>query len=365
MLTHELVAEAQRQFQVCNACRYCEGVCNVFPALERLTQFEESDILHLANLCHECRACYYVCPYAPPHELAVNIPPLMAEIRQETYASFSWPSRVFRVLAFRPSAIVLAIGGSLVLALATLLGRNGLAAVLVTRTGPGSFYELVPWLWMFVPAMVLSLYAAGVYLAGAARYWRWTRIQPSIGGPTSFWQALVDVLRLRSMTGGGPGCNYPDEQPSHVRRTMHGLVFYGFISAFIATTIAFGYQDILGILPPYEMTSAPVLFGSAGGIAMIIGCSGLLLLKFRGDWRLSLRSVVTMDVAFLVVLMLTNVSGMLLLFFRGTPAMGLLLGIHLGFVLAFFVTLPYGKFVHGLYRSLSLVRDRGEREREA
>jgi citrate/tricarballylate utilization protein len=34
--------------------------------------------------------------------------------------------------------------------------------------------------------------------------------------------------------------------------------------------------------------------------------------------------------------------------------MGRLLALHLGAVLALFVTLPYGKFVHGFYRLAAL-----------
>ena len=40
--------------------------------------------------------------------------------------------------------------------------------------------------------------------------------------------------------------------------------------------------------------------------------------------------------------------------------MGALLIVHLGIVLALFVTLPYGKFVHGLYRLAALVKYRRE-----
>jgi citrate/tricarballylate utilization protein len=36
--------------------------------------------------------------------------------------------------------------------------------------------------------------------------------------------------------------------------------------------------------------------------------------------------------------------------------MGSLLAVHLGFVLALFATLPYGKMVHGVYRLLALAR---------
>jgi citrate/tricarballylate utilization protein len=63
-----------------------------------------------------------------------------------------------------------------------------------------------------------------------------------------------------------------------------------------------------------------------------------------------------MDVAFLGLLFLTSVTGLMLLALRETVAMGPLLLIHLGVVLALFLTLPYGKFVHGIYRSLALIR---------
>ena len=45
-----------------------------------------------------------------------------------------------------------------------------------------------------------------------------------------------------------------------------------------------------------------------------------------------------------------------LLVLRETAAMGLLLAIHLGVVMALFLTLPYGKFVHGFLRLAALAR---------
>jgi citrate/tricarballylate utilization protein len=68
-----------------------------------------------------------------------------------------------------------------------------------------------------------------------------------------------------------------------------------------------------------------------------------------------------MEAAFLVMLMLLGATGLLLLSLRSTAAMGPLLLLHLGVVFGFFVTMPYGKFVHGIYRYLALVRYAGER----
>ncbi|MBX3715738.1 MAG: tricarballylate utilization protein TcuB, partial [Burkholderiales bacterium] len=62
----QLIEEAQRVLAICNACRYCEGYCATFPALQRRLSFTEGDIRYLGNLCHNCGACLYACQYAPP-----------------------------------------------------------------------------------------------------------------------------------------------------------------------------------------------------------------------------------------------------------------------------------------------------------
>src|SRR5690606_32318320 len=45
-------AEVSRILQICNACRYCEGFCAVFPAMTRRLEFNKADINYMANLCH-------------------------------------------------------------------------------------------------------------------------------------------------------------------------------------------------------------------------------------------------------------------------------------------------------------------------
>jgi citrate/tricarballylate utilization protein len=346
------------QLEVCNACRYCEGYCAVFPALERRRRFTPADVVYLANLCHDCRACFYACMYAPPHEFGVNIPRALAEVRERTYADYALP-RVASDLARRHVWLLLGV---------TLLslGFFGFMAVpngvLERHQGPGAFYAVVPYLGMMLPALLLSIYAVGVMLAGAFTFAR------DIGGKRL---ALADVraglvaareaLSLRYLRGGtAGGCYYPTERTSNARLVLHMLVFYGFLSAFAATIAAAVLQDFFDQLPPYPILSVPVILGSLGGVAIIVGATGLLCLKWRSDRAPSDAHTLNLDWLFLASLDVVSITGMLLLILRNTPAMGLLLVIHLATVLALYVSAPYGKFAHVVYRYAALVQNRIE-----
>jgi citrate/tricarballylate utilization protein len=69
----EAIESARRALEICNACRYCDDYCVVFRAMEGRRTFSRADLHYLANLCHNCRNCYYACQYAPPHEFDLNL----------------------------------------------------------------------------------------------------------------------------------------------------------------------------------------------------------------------------------------------------------------------------------------------------
>jgi len=62
-----------------------------------------------------------------------------------------------------------------------------------------------------------------------------------------------------------------------------------------------------------------------------------------------------MDRGFIALLFATAASGLLLAAARHTPALALLLSVHLAGVMALFLIMPYGKFVHGIYRMAALL----------
>jgi citrate/tricarballylate utilization protein len=350
---------------ICNACRYCEGYCAVFPALERRLAFSENDIHYLANLCHNCGSCLYACQYAPPHEFQLNFPRMLAQVRKETYVRYAWPG--FLGGLFRRNALAVSLVTALCLAAVFLFSAayaNPIRFYAAWSDAEGSFYALIPHSVMVTVFGAVFVFSIVAFIASFVRFW------PDMGEDAvefvrapQLSSATSDALGLRYLDGGGEGCTYPTDRASFGRKHFHHATFYGFLLCFAATSVATIYHYVFGIRAPYPIFSLPVLLGIVGGIGLLVGPAGLLWLKVRGDPRLRDPSQDGMDIAFLVMLFATSGTGLALLFLRQTASMGALLAIHLGFVLALFLTLPYGKFVHGLYRFAALVRFHIERRR--
>jgi len=361
----ELVAEAQRVLAICNACRYCEGYCAVFPALERRLAFDEGDVHYLANLCHNCGACLYACQYAPPHEFALNFPRVLSQVRKETYKEYAWPA--FLASAFEASAVVtaVAVGLGLIFILALMSWHAVPGNILEAHPdAQGAFYAVLP---HGVMAGVFGVVAVAVLVAlwaSLVNFWTDSGEAPAgLAAREPLAAAARDAAELTYLDGGGEGCTYPAAKPSFARRNFHHLTFHGFLLCFAATCVATVYHYVFGFPAPYPFYSLPVILGTLGGASMVAGTSGLLWLRRRRDPLLGDETQGPMDASFLVLLLVVAATGLALLALRESRLMGVMLVVHLGFVLALFVTMPYGKFVHGLYRFAALVRFHLERRR--
>lgn len=357
--------EANRVMTICNACRYCEGFCAVFPAMELRRTFTDQDLKYLANLCHNCRGCYYACQYAPPHEFNLNVPRTLAALRQETYRECSWPKAMQGF--FRSNGLIVSLIAALAVALIlllTLLFQGG-DVLFAAHTGDDAFYRVIPYAAMVVPFSIIAVLLVLGLWKGFTNLWRAAgETTRSLKCRPAHVKAVWDVLRLKYLDGGGHGCNYPDHRFSMIRRNFHHAVFYGFMLCLASTTIAFFYDHFRHIPAPYPFWSWPVLLGTIGGLALTVGTGGMLYLKRKMDKIPASPETVGMDVVFTTLLLLTSFTGLLLLCLRATPAMGTLLAVHFGFVLALFITMPYGKFVHAVYRYAALVKNAMEQSRE-
>ncbi len=353
--------EARRVLRICNACGYCNGFCDLFEAAKRRPALTADDLSHLANLCHGCRNCLYACQYAPPHTFAVNVPRTLARTRQRGYAEHVWP-RAWSGLLVHPILTALLFSGG---AIGLLVGMVWMTVPsemrFASQTGAGAFYRILPW-WVMMLIGILplgwSMLAIGM---GLRRHWRATRPDARVSA-RHLRSALYDLFSLRNLRGGGPGCNDLDDRLSHRRRRLHQTLLVGLLLSFAATVAATLYHHALGWQAPYPLLSAPVLLGALGGIAMTIAVVGLVWLKWREDRTPTDHEARAADLGLLTLLFLVATTGLALLVWRATPAMGLLLAVHLGSVLAFFLLLPYCKFVHAGYRFLALLIEALERE---
>ena len=350
--------EVARQMHICNACRYCEGYCAVFPAMTRRLEFAKADIHYLANLCHNCGACLHACQYAPPHEFAVNVPQAMAQVRGQTYADYAWPPALGALYKRNGLTVALALAAGLALFLILAMALKG---GLLHAPLAGNFYAIFPHnllVGLFAP---IFLFAALALTMGVRHFWRdVSPAQASAPAPpaAALAQAARDALLLTNLGGGqGQGCNNADDTWTLARRRFHHTTFYGFMLCFAATCVATLYHYALGWHAPYALTSLPVLLGTAGGLGLLVGPAGLYWLHLRRHPQQGDAAQKPMDLAFIALLFFTSLTGLALLFWRDSTAMGLLLAVHLGVVMALFATLPYGKFAHGVFRCAALLKN--------
>ncbi len=328
-----ILEEADRLMTVCNACRYCEGLCAVFPAMEMRRSFSDGDLNYLANLCHACGACYTDCQFSPPHEFDVNVPKTFAIARAESYAAYAWPKAFSGVFARNGIAIGLVAALSVAAFIFGFAAFNDRQVLFGVHTGPGAFYKLMPHKAMVALFGAAFLYAILALAMGVRAFWR--EIGEPIGmlaDPGSLWQAMRDAS-----------------------------TFYGFMLCFASTVVATLYHYLFAREALYPWWDLPVVLGTLGGIGLLIGPAGLLAERWKRDPALVDQARTGMDVAFILMLFLTSLTGIALLLWRDTAAMGPLLALHLGVVFALFITMPYGKFVHSIYRYAALVRYARER----
>ncbi|PRY86111.1 tricarballylate utilization 4Fe-4S protein TcuB [Donghicola tyrosinivorans] len=350
MQTHtEVLEEARRQAEICNACRYCEGYCSVFPALHAERAFADGNLTQLANLCHNCRGCYYACQYTAPHEFDLNLPQALANVRQSSWEELAFPQAAGR--AFQKNGMLIAV--------ATVIGFALLFAALraLPAAGGEGFYAALPhnaMVAIFLPAFLFPLVSIGISLR---RYWR------QVGGRpvklSHLVQAFGQAARMKNLKGGhGDGCNFEDQDRfSHARRHAHQAVMYGFLLCFAATSVATVMHYALGMPAPYGLLSLPKILGNSGGLLLVAGCGAMIRLKLRSDRSFGAPSAFGAELAFVGLLGFVGLSGLALYALGQTALMPALLALHLGAVLAFFLLAPFTKMAHGFYRLAALVAD--------
>ncbi|MFD2180651.1 tricarballylate utilization 4Fe-4S protein TcuB [Rhodoplanes azumiensis] len=357
MPPREVADEVERVLRLCSACMYCDGVCAVFPAIAGKATFSLCDVAHVANLCHACRGCWHACQYAPPHPFAVNVPQTLATARRHSYADFARPRWLAAAFGRRAWTVAAAVGAVTLAALLLVVLTVPHETLFGEHRGGGAFYRVVPWGVMTTAAGLSFLWAVTAMAASTMAFWR------AIAPPASrrvvrraLWPAVVDIVTLRNLGGGGAGCNDVDGRFSRERRIAHHVMVTGFALTILSTVSAALWHHVADAPAPYPFLSLPVLAGTIGGVAMLIGIGGLVSVERRADTAATEPGETRLNLIFLGLLGLVAASGLAVLGLRETMLMGVTLTLHLGLVTGFFLVLPASKMMHAPFRAAALLR---------
>jgi citrate/tricarballylate utilization protein len=341
MYKEGLMEEASRQLTVCNSCRYCEGFCDVWDAMERRKDFSYGDLIHLSNLCHDCRDCYYACPFIPPHELMINIPKVLGDVRELSYEKFVFPKVMIRVMRRSGLAYFLLTTLIFIISLYYVFLLHGLSAFYETSL---TMEELFPYPVFFVAEYSLYIYVFLLWLIQGRSYWKEVSNGRKVN-MKAIGRAILDVFAHKDFRGGGAGCNYPSENGSFLRLFAHASVMFGFIIDWV--TILFYPFANVAVISIYLI----------GSVLIFAGAGLLLLMRFKADSKLNSKSISS---AFTAMMFCTGASGIIFIALITRPEWIIFFLLRDSLIAALFITAPFSKFLHPVYRFASLILNRYE-----
>jgi quinone-modifying oxidoreductase subunit QmoC len=331
----------------CYQCATCSSVCELAPAN---APFPRRQILWAqwgmedrlmgdagAWLCHQCNDCSVRCPRE------VNPGDVMASIRAMVVEKMATPAFLGKLVGSAKKTWPLLVLAPLIYWL-VLLGATG----------------------VHIPAVDFSAtgFAALMLFASGARYWKLLGANQERKG--SLVGALIPAFLDIALHKKFSSC----ERGVPKRRWGHFLVMWGFIGAAITSgfavvylyreTVFFSWLN-LGYSYPVPITHWVKWLGNISAVALVLG--GLLLWINRRKTDDKLVGVTTaFDRFFLWVVLTVIATGVFTELFRFIAVPPILACavyvIHLAIVLTLFLTLPYSKFAHILYRTLAMAHER-------
>ena len=340
----------------CFQCATCTSVCDLattdtaFPRRQILwAQWGLADRL-VADpaiwLCHQCNDCTTRCPRdAAPGDA-------MQAIRSLVIENLGAPAFMARLVARARTTWPILLGAPIVFWALYVWAVKGLV---VPRT-PLVYGDLVP-TWMiysvFLPAAAFAFVAAAV---GARRCWTaWGEAAPRSGGLLRGLGAVAtDILVHRRFERCGA---------ARPRRSGHLLLVAGFVGALVTTTLLGVAMDVFGVKTPLPQGHLIKLLGNLSAVLLVVGLALLVANRARGDGAGRTRAFDSFFLTLVTVVVLSGVGAELGRMYLPPPAALAFYLVHLGTILSLFLTFPFSKFAHALYRTLAMAHERLVSER--
>jgi len=287
----------------------------------------------------------------------------LAAVRQEVVLHYAFPRFLARWVN-QPKYIPLLLGIPAVLLGLALLVKDPMENALGISTHTSqkivySYSSIFPhWLlnsfFLFFGVLVFL-----AVIAGVARFWRAMKTAvrgdgfpaPAKGLAPSILSALKGILTHNNFTM----CT-----KAYPRFLSHLSVFFGFIALSVVTiwVITARYNPLIhnDFVYPFSFWSPWKMLANLGGLALLVGC--LLMTRDRLRDSQDAGAGTFFDWALISTLLAVAVSGFiteLLHYARLVPHRHVAYFIHLVFVFALLMYLPYSKFAHMIYRTTAMV----------
>lgn len=276
----------------------------------------------------------------------------------------SWPSFLGKLVG-EPSLFVLAVGIPVIVVL-FLVYISGWSF----PAGPVKYsaHHLDPrdgFIWVRSIQVVFSLallFAVVSLVISLRNYWNALESNSQFRGPRRpFIPSLIEALKEIL-----PHTTFKDCEANNIRYASHLMVFWGMIGLFITTGLVFLQVDILGeifgmkeLMKPPSMNgpnAIPIkILGNVSAIAFVLGLGIMMVRRLTAPEQAGNSSY--FDWFFLFTIFGAGATGLLTELFRWGGSIGGTYGlytVHLMFVMALLLYLPFSKFAHLGYRTVAI-----------
>ncbi|MFH1130346.1 MAG: quinone-interacting membrane-bound oxidoreductase complex subunit QmoC, partial [Pseudomonadota bacterium] len=333
-------------------CATCSSVCKLAP---EQAPFPRRQMLwaqwglaeKLASdpgvwLCHQCNDCTVRCPRdAKPGDVMQTVRSLVVE-------HLAVPRFMGQAVANAKTTWPLLLGLPVLFWILLLNSVNGLTI----PHEPLAYHDIVPhWLIYSVFFTVTGLVSLAICISGL-RFWKFLGQSTTRSG--SFFRALIPVLIEIATHKRFNSCD-----TSRSRKLGHLALFWGFVGAAVTSGLIIIVMYGLGTELPLALAHPVKILGNISALLLVIGGAWLLINRLRKSDVAGTSTA--FDAFFLALVLLLIATGVLTeigrLYFSPHLAVWFYI-VHLGMVLCLFVSFPYSKFAHLLYRTLAMIHER-------
>jgi quinone-modifying oxidoreductase subunit QmoC len=272
----------------------------------------------------------------------------MQTLRAQTIEHLAPIRTLSRIIGNISATWPLVIGLPMLLIIAAVYATNGLQ-IPEPLIGFDAFVPHSLIYMVFIPALTLGAVLLSI---GALRAWKLWGIGVERKGSfvSALFRAFSDIFFHRKFSS----CN-----AAKPRKLGHFLVMWGFIGALVVTALVVVWLALLNAKLPFPLSHPLKVIGNIAAVSLLAG--GVMLLFFRTSNASASGASFAFDKFFLFIVLAIGVTGISTELFRAVFPMPWVACasylIHLGFILTLFISLPYCKFAHFMYRTLAMTHE--------